>query len=131
MRPPAPVPVPPDLSRSHPIRGRLWKAAFAHLLLIVTFTVGSHAANPRTSPLASATGEDFLPSYMAGTFVRQGRTGLLMNYPEAARFQARLRQAEGLAQHGRTGPWLNPPSTHGCSPRCQPSRTMRPCGPGS
>ena len=54
-------------------------------------------------------GDDFLPSYMAGTFVRQGRVDLLMDYPAAERFQADLRRAEGLEQHGRTGPWLNPP----------------------
>ena len=38
--------------------------------------VGSQFAGPQASLLRGVQGDDFLPSYMGGTFVRQGRTDL-------------------------------------------------------
>lgn len=79
------------------------------MLLLVTLIAASEIFDPAHSMLSGAVGDDFIPSYMAGTFVRAGRPDLLTDYPEAVRFQSHLRRVEGLEQHGRTGPWLNPP----------------------
>jgi len=91
------------------LRDRLRLAAFAMLVLIVTTATAMHLGGPATSPFQHLFGDDFLPSYMAGTFVRQGRVDLLTDPNAAEQFQASLRQQAGLQQHGRTGPWLNPP----------------------
>lgn len=88
---------------------RLWLAGGGVLLFLAVLAVGSHVANPRNSLLTGMAGDDLIPSYMAGTFVRQGHADRLMDFGEAAKFQAHLRHANGLEEHGRTGPWLNPP----------------------
>ncbi|HEX8913323.1 MAG TPA: glycosyltransferase family 87 protein [Humisphaera sp.] len=93
----------------HRNRHRLRLAAFGLWMLVGTLGVGLHLSGSAASPFARLPGDDLIPSYMAGTFVRQGRPDLLMDYPAAERFQADLRRANGLEQHGRTGPWLNPP----------------------
>src|SRR3954451_4349253 len=93
----------------HPLRDRLWLGGVGVLLFLITMIVGSHLAGPRASLIATPIGEDLIPSYMAGAFVREHRRDRLMDFAEAKRFQAHLRRAEGLVQHGRTGPWLNPP----------------------
>jgi alpha-1,2-mannosyltransferase len=95
--------------RPHPLRDRLWLGGLGATLFLVALVVGTHVANPRNSLLTGAAGDDFLPSYMAGAFVREGRSDWLMDLDQAARFQAETRRTAGLAQHGRTGPWLNPP----------------------
>jgi hypothetical protein len=95
--------------RPHPLRDRLWLGGLGATLFLVALVVGTHVANPKNSLLTGAAGDDFLPSYMAGTFVHEGRTDWLMDLDQAARFQAETRRSAGLAQHGRTGPWLNPP----------------------
>jgi hypothetical protein len=89
------------------LRHRLRLAAFGLILLVVTLAAGLQLSGRPLFP--HLFGDDLIPSYMAGTFVRQGRADLLMDYPAAVRFQAALRRSEGLDQHGRTGPWLNPP----------------------
>ena len=102
----APADLPPAPRRA---RDRLWLAGFSLALFLVTVGVTSHLAGPETSLFGGKIGDDLIPSYMAGTFVREGRADLLMDLHEARRFQAHLRRVEGLEQHGRTGPWLNPP----------------------
>src|SRR5689334_298730 len=77
---------------------RLWLGGFGVLLFLLTMIVGLHVANPRNSPLSRLPGDDLVPSYMAGTFVRQGRADLLMDFPAAVRFQADLRRREHLEQ---------------------------------
>jgi hypothetical protein len=94
---------------SQALRDRLWLGGVGVLLFLLTMIVGSHLAGPRASLIAAPMGEDLIPSYMAGAFVREGRPDKLMDFAEAKRFQAELRQREGLVRHGRTGPWLNPP----------------------
>src|SRR5690348_9689584 len=94
---------------SRPLRDRLWLGGVGILLFLLTMVVGSHLAGPRVSLVSAPMGEDLIPSYMAGTFVREHRPDKLMDFAEAKRFQADLRQREGLVRHGRTGPWLNPP----------------------
>jgi hypothetical protein len=96
-------------SSPHPLRDRLWLGGIGVLLFLATMIVGSHLAGPRASLIAAPMGEDLIPSYMAGVFVREHRPDKLMDFAEAKRFQADLRQKEGLVRHGRTGPWLNPP----------------------
>src|SRR4051794_8318265 len=89
---------------AHPLRDRLWLGGLGVLLFLVTMIVGTHLAGPRASLIAAPMGEDLIPSYMAGAFVREHRPDRLMDFAEANRFQAHLRRAEGLVQHGRTGP---------------------------
>jgi hypothetical protein len=86
---------------------RLQVATFGLVLLILTIAAGLHVTGD--SPFARLPGDDLIPSYMAGTFVRTGHAERLMDFTAAKQFQADLRRAEGLEQHGRTGPWLNPP----------------------
>jgi hypothetical protein len=90
-------------------RHRLRLAAFGVSLMVLTLAVGLHASGSMASPLRRLPGDDFLPSYMAGTFVLNGRPDLLTDLPAASLFQAETRRQFGLEQHGRTGPWLNPP----------------------
>jgi hypothetical protein len=99
----------PDDGTRHRLRDRLWLGGFGVLLFLVTLAAGTYLVNPSQWFLSGTPGMDLMPSYMAGKFVRDGRPDLLMDYPAAVQFQARLRKAEGLEQHGRTGPWLNPP----------------------
>jgi hypothetical protein len=107
---PTPAPLDPTPTRSaHPLRDRLWLGGLGAVLFLVALVAGTHVANPKNSLLTGASGDDFLPSYMAGAFVREGRTDWLMDFDQAARFQAETRRTAGLSQHGRTGPWLNPP----------------------
>jgi hypothetical protein len=82
-------------------------AAFGVPMLILTLAMGSWIAG--SPPFPHLFGDDLVPSYMAGTFVREGHAEKLMDPAAAARFQANLRRQAGLEQHGRTGPWLNPP----------------------
>jgi hypothetical protein len=79
------------------------------LLFLTILITASSIAGPQTSLLGGTHGADLIPSYMAGCFVREGRTDKLMDLSEAVRFQAHLRRVNGLEQNGRTGPWLNPP----------------------
>jgi hypothetical protein len=90
-----------------PFRSRLHLAAFGVPLLIVTLFSGLWIAG--NNPFPYLFGDDLVPSYMAGTFVREGHSEKLMDFDAAKRFQADLRRHNGLEQHGRTGPWLNPP----------------------
>ncbi len=101
----------PTLDGSHagPVERRLLKAGLAMWLFLATAILSSMAGGVRTSLVGGVAGDDLIPSYMAGSFVRRGRADLLMDYPAAVRFQADLRRSAGLEQHGRTGPWLNPP----------------------
>src|SRR4051794_16043134 len=80
-------------------RSRLWLAGGGVLLFLAVLGVGSHVANPRNSLLTGMAGDDLIPSYMAGTFVRQGRADRLMDFGEAAKFQAHLRHVNGLEEH--------------------------------
>lgn len=91
------------------LRDRLQRAAFALMVLVATLAATMHFGGEETSPFRHLFGDDLVPSYMAGTFVRQGRADLLTDYAAAERFQRDLRVVAGLEQHGRTGPWLNPP----------------------
>ena len=96
-------------SHPGPLRRRLRRAGFGVALFVATLAVGLHLAGPETSPFRHTFGDDLVPSYMAGAFVLDGRPDKLMDYAAAEQFQADLRASAGLAQHGRTGPWLNPP----------------------
>ncbi|MDB5298051.1 MAG: hypothetical protein JWO31_4034 [Phycisphaerales bacterium] len=107
--PPNPPPAPPTSLEISRLRRRLRLAAFGVAVFVVTLAAGLHAAGPATSPVGRGFGDDLVPSYMAGTFVRLGRADLLMDPAAAEWFQADLRRSAGLEQHGRTGPWLNPP----------------------
>lgn len=90
-----------------PLRHRLQLAAFGVPTLVVTLFAGMWIAG--NNPFPHLFGDDLVPSYMAGTFVREGRANQLMDFPATARFQRDLRRSADLEQHGRTGPWLNPP----------------------
>src|SRR4051812_45675358 len=98
MRSIEPSPLP---QRSYRLRARLWLAGASIALFLITLVVASHIADPKHSFTSAGMGDDLIPSYMAGAFVRQGRPDLLMDYREAVRFQAHLRRIEGLEQHGR------------------------------
>jgi hypothetical protein len=84
-------------------------AGLGMLLFLSVLITASRLADPQFSLLGGTHGADLIPSYMAGSFVRKGRPDKLMNFSDAARFQAHLRRINGLEQNGRTGPWLNPP----------------------
>ena len=104
----APASTPPP-RQTPSVRKRLWLGGLGLMLFLVTLVSASHVAGPRTSLVARPIGDDLIPSYMAGTFVREGRPDKLMDLESARQFQADLRRAANLEQHGRTGPWLNPP----------------------
>jgi hypothetical protein len=56
-----------------------------------------------------ALGHDLLPSYVAGTFVREGRARAMYDLDAVHAEEARIVQAADLQIEGRGGPWLNPP----------------------
>ena len=99
----------PTTPRLTPVCRRLWMAGVGMLLFLCVLIAASCLAGPGRSLLGGTHGSDLIPSYMAGSFVREGQSDKLMDLAQAVRFQANLRQANGLEQNGRTGPWLNPP----------------------
>jgi len=56
-----------------------------------------------------ALGHDLLPSYVAGTFVREGRARAMYDLDAVHAEEARIVQSANLQIEGRGGPWLNPP----------------------
>lgn len=90
------------------LRKRLWQCGLGFMLFLVTLVTFSHIAGPGTD-LLSTSGPDFLPSYTAGLFVRQGRFDLLMDMKAETAAQLRIRRESGLDLPKHVGPWLNPP----------------------
>lgn len=82
-------------------------AAVGIVTVVVTLAAGLELGGNTLFPFLF--GDDLIPSYMAGTFVRQGRAADLMDFSAAEAFQSELRRTEDLNQHGHTGHWLNPP----------------------
>ena len=54
-------------------------------------------------------GHDLLPSYVAGTFVRQGRPRDMYDIDAVHRQEARIVRSADLLIEKQGGPWLNPP----------------------
>ena len=54
-------------------------------------------------------GHDLLPSYVAGTFVREHRPRAMYDLDEVHQEEARIIQSANLVIDGHGGPWLNPP----------------------
>ncbi len=65
------------------LRHFLQLGAFATVLLVVTLVIGLCFTG--NSPFSHLFGDDLVPSYMAGTFVRQGHSDKLMDLHAAAR----------------------------------------------
>ena len=56
-----------------------------------------------------ALGHDLLPSYVAGTFVREGRSRDMYDIDAVHREEARIVRSADLLIEKQGGPWLNPP----------------------
>jgi hypothetical protein len=56
-----------------------------------------------------AMGHDLLPSYVAGTFVREGRPRDMYDINAVHREEARIVKSASLMMDRQGGPWLNPP----------------------
>src|SRR5438067_9045087 len=88
----------------HPFRRRLWQAGVGLTLFLVTLVIAGRVAGPETD-LVGMPGDDLVPSYMAGAFVRQGRTDLLMDLKAETAAQVQIRREARLDTSKHTGPW--------------------------
>lgn len=99
----------PALLQPRSLRVRLWQVG--GLLAIWTLVVGgANFVLPADRAVTPAMlGHDFLPFYMAGTLVRQGRLDQLYDLETSQRFQRRIADTNGMRLGDAFGPWWNPP----------------------
>jgi hypothetical protein len=81
----------------------------AWAIFIATLAVGNAFIARQRAVTANMLGHDFMPFYMAGTYVRQGRLGDLYDLPASKSYQQELARREGLDTTGSFGPFWNPP----------------------
>jgi alpha-1,2-mannosyltransferase len=91
-----------------PVRSRLWKAGVCLLVFLATVIATSKFLGPQAD-LIGMPGNDLVPSYTAGAFVRMGHPDWLMDAARQTAFQHQLRVDEHLDVQKHMGPWLNPP----------------------
>jgi hypothetical protein len=87
----------------------LFKAGFC-MACIAVGIISVDICNARRDPdKRLALGQDLLPSYVAGTFIRDRRPRDMYDIDAVHREEAKVVKSANLMRQGNAGPWLNPP----------------------
>src|SRR4029078_5813129 len=89
-----------------PLRKRLWQGAIALACLVLTIATMNRFVARDKALTPQMMGNDFLPFYMAGTFVRDGRIDALYDLDAVKDAQFQIASRAGLEQ--KVGPYWNP-----------------------
>jgi alpha-1,2-mannosyltransferase len=91
------------------VRKRLWQAAFAMTVLVMTLAIGNALIDEGRALRVRDLGHDFLAFYTAGTFVRDGRADQLYDLPAVRDYQFSVAREIDLELGPGFMPWWNPP----------------------
>jgi hypothetical protein len=90
-----------------PVRKRLWQGGIALAFLVLSIAMMNRFVAPDKSLTPQMLGNDFLPFYMAGSFVNDGRFNELYDLNVVKGEQFQIATQAGLEQ--KFGPFWNPP----------------------
>ncbi|MBC8107272.1 MAG: DUF2029 domain-containing protein [Anaerolineae bacterium] len=93
--------------RPAPLRKRFWQGGIALATLVLSIAAMNNFVSHDKSLTPKMLGNDFLPFYMAGQFVRDGRAESLYDLPTVKAAQFAIAAKAGLEQ--KFGPFWNPP----------------------
>jgi alpha-1,2-mannosyltransferase len=95
---------------AHPLRKKLWLAAGALTLFVLTLVIGNSVIDRRNAITADAVGHDFLAFYTAGHFVREGQAARMYDLEAVRQFQKEVGEINHLELKKESfGPFWNPP----------------------
>jgi hypothetical protein len=96
-------------ARQRSINKRLWKGGSLLALAFAIFIVVNFLGRSDQSFGKSMYGKDFLPTYTAGLFIRQGRLHDIYDAGALSVAEQSIEQSEGMEVRHVYGAWLNPP----------------------
>src|SRR4051812_46367630 len=84
--------------RPTPLRKRLWQGGIALAVLVLSIATMNQLISREKSLTPQMLGNDFLPFYMSGQFVRNGRAHDLYDLPAVKTAQLQIASKAGLEQ---------------------------------
>ncbi|HEV8378350.1 MAG TPA: glycosyltransferase family 87 protein [Tepidisphaeraceae bacterium] len=95
---------------AHPLRKKLWLAAGAITVFVLTIAIGNSVIDRRNAITADAVGHDFLAFYTAGHFLREAKAQRMYDLEAVRQFQQEVGQSNHLELKKQSfGPFWNPP----------------------
>jgi len=96
-------------ARPRSINKRLWKGGCLLAMVFLIFIIANFFGDPDRSFGKSMYGRDFLPTYTAGLFIREGRLHEIYDPVAVSAAEQTMEQNAGMEVKHVYGPWMNPP----------------------